>query len=326
MLEEKNPLLGVIRTILAILGVVATVFSCVIAFLALVNPEQTKVIITSFSSPSTPTPMVIVATVPAPTPLPTYTPYLTYTPYPSSPTAPPYPTYTPYPKPTLSPTPKPILVSLPFEDDFDMGPRPEWEIVQGKWGTAKGQFTLIDISERPAIGIALVGDTSWDNYAVEFDVTGLWDKFYDDYYHKYKDVSPEDYDNEKMNRNKPPIVGVTYYSRAAILVGVDKEGDGAGLIVGASYMVWGTFEEGLWNVASGTLVQAYGEEGAHLRITVRGNVYKVYDEKGKMLTSFSVPGCKGGKVGVWLSAYNELPATDWRAIPKIDNFSVTPLD
>ena len=77
---------------------------------------------------------------------------------------------------------------------------------------------------------------------------------------------------------------------------------------------------------SGTLVQAYGEEGTHLRVTVWGNIYEVYSDKGKMLTSFSVPGRKGGRVGIWLKALNELSASDWRAVPKIDNFSVTPLD
>jgi hypothetical protein len=211
-------------------------------------------------------------------------------------------------------TPRPLLVSLLFEDDFDVGPRSEWEIVSGTWGTADGQFTLIDISEWPAIGIALVGDTSWNNYAVEFDVTGLYD---DD--PRFSGLQIEGYGTEDME--------TVYSSRAAVLVGIDEKGNGAGFIIGEKYMVWGTFSNGLWsNIISGTLVQAYGDEGGHLLITVQGNLYKVYDSKGAMLTSFSTLGGKGGRVGIWLNSHRDLSASDWRAVPKIDNFSVTPLD
>ena len=91
-------------------------------------------------------------------------------------------------------------------------------------------------------------------------------------------------------------------------------------------MVGGIFKEGSWNVASGTLVESYGEEGAHIRVTVQGNVYRVYNEKGKILTSLSVPGHRGGRVGIWLKSCNDLPASDWRAVPKVDNFLVTPLE
>jgi hypothetical protein len=94
--EQRSPLLGVVLTILAVVVGLATIFSCVIAFLALVKPEQALVIISELSSLPTATPVVIVVTPPAPTPFPTYTPLPTYTPY---------PTYTPLPTPTPQSTP-----------------------------------------------------------------------------------------------------------------------------------------------------------------------------------------------------------------------------
>jgi hypothetical protein len=117
MFEEKSPFLGVILTILAIIGAVATVFSCVITLLAFVNPKQLEIRIKQIYPLSTPTPIVIVETAPTPTAPATYTPYPTNTPYPTytplptfikipvAPTPTPYPTYTPFP--TLTDTPIP---------------------------------------------------------------------------------------------------------------------------------------------------------------------------------------------------------------------------
>lgn len=329
--KGEKPHIDLGRAFLGIFGVLATIVSCYFTVMLSLNREVIAFVVPFLPSP---TPRIVYLTVPVTrfptdtseptiptlrsypsyTTSPTHTPYPpnpTYTPNPTHTSYPPNPTYTPYPKPTLSPTAKPIPGSLPFEDDFDVGPRSEWEIVSGTWGTANGQFTLIGISERPAIGIALVGDTSWDNYAVEFDVRGLHE------YSHYLSGS-EGYSIEDMETVRS--------SRAAILVGADEKGNGPGFIIGEKYMVWGTFNNSLWsNIISGTMVQAYGDEGGHLLITVQGNLYKVYDSKGAMLTSFSTLGGKGGRVGIWLNSHRYLSASDWRAAPKIDNFSVTPL-
>ena len=344
---DSSKLVQLVSNISQVFALAVTVLALVFSMWVFIQPQQVvpllEEMLDKLSTPEvTPTIEVVPATKasatsllvstpyhPQPTytpypPNPTYTPYPTHTAYPPNPTYTPYPThtayppnptYTPYPNPTLSPTAKPIPESLLFEDDFDVGPRSEWEIVSGTWGTANGQFTLISISERPTIGIALVGDTSWDNYAVEFDVTGLHD--YDD--PGWSGLQLEGYSTEDME--------TVYSSRAAVLVGIDEKGNGAGFIIGENYMVWGTFSNGLWsNIISGTLVQAYGDEGGHLIITVQGNLYKVYDSEGAMITSFSTLGSKGGRVGVWLNSHLSLSASDWRAVPKIDNFSVTPLD
>jgi hypothetical protein len=77
MLEEKSPALRIIIILLTMIGAVATVFSCVIAYIAFVNPQRTEIILKQLSSPSTSTPVVITVIAPTPTPYPTYTPYPT---------------------------------------------------------------------------------------------------------------------------------------------------------------------------------------------------------------------------------------------------------
>jgi len=49
-------------------------------------------------------------------------------------------TATPAP-PQDTPTPRPVSMPLPFEDDFDEGPRPEWETVLGTWRMVDGTYT-----------------------------------------------------------------------------------------------------------------------------------------------------------------------------------------
>lgn len=69
--------------------------------------------------------------------------------------------------PTSRSTPQPALsVSLPFEDAFDGGIRPEWDYDKGKWSVINGALTSVGIF-RPKV--ALVGNTTWKNYALDAD-------------------------------------------------------------------------------------------------------------------------------------------------------------
>jgi len=157
MTERKYPILSLVNTALAIIGVVATVFSCLIAFIVLVNPTMAQRVIIEFYNPITPTPKVIVITQPAPTlpPLPTYTPYPTY----ALP-----PTYTPFPQPSLIPT---FSLLLPFSDNFDNGVDSNWNITSGVWRTIDGRL-VADPSNKPSE--IIVGDENWENYVIELDV------------------------------------------------------------------------------------------------------------------------------------------------------------
>lgn len=209
----------------------------------------------------TPTAVPVPTTTPIPptaTPGPSATATLIPTPTPLPPTATSIPpTATPGPSPTATPTPEPALL---FFDDFDAGPKPDWEVLSGTWGMAGEKYTLIDISGGSVIGVSLIGDPSWRDYAIEAEVTGLYDDGESSYW----------YSNEGINRDDLRM------SRAAILVRVQDNGDGVGLIVGAEKIEWATLIDGRWSVVSGTLVDGYGETGTHLRIEVRGDVYAAY--------------------------------------------------
>jgi len=215
------------------------------------------------------------------------------------------PTTTHGPTPTTTPTLAPALI---FFDDFDAGPKPDWEVLSGTWGMAGGKYTMIDISGGSVAGISLVGDPSWRDYVIEVDVTGLYSPGDESYY----------YGNEAMNRDDLRM------SRAAILVRAQGNSDYVGLIVGAEHIEWGTLIDDRWSVVSGTLVDGYGAEGTHLRIEVRGDVYVAYAD-GKMITSFSDGRFPGGRAGIWLRS-TDMDTGDWRSVPKIDNFKVTRLD
>jgi hypothetical protein len=164
MFEEKSSLLGVILTILAIIGSIATLFSCLIGFMVFVNPKESQEFIVRLYFPETSTPRVITVTALTPTSPTMYTPYPTATSYPTST---PYPTYTPYPMPPPTSTPKPVVISLPFEDTFDLRPRAEWEPIKGSWRVVDGRLTTDPNDDWSLI---LVGDQEWSNYAVDVDV------------------------------------------------------------------------------------------------------------------------------------------------------------
>ena len=243
------------------------------------------------------------ALTPTAVPVPTTTPVPpTATPGPS-PTAtlvPPTPTHSPSPtaSPTATSTPEPALL---FFDDFDAGPEPDWEVLSGRWGMAGGKYTLTDISvDRPAIGISVVGETEWRDYAIESDVSGLYNG---DAYTEWEAAS----------------------SRAAILLRIQDDGRAVGLVVGEEFVQWAILADDSWTVVPGTRVQGYGEEGTRIKVEAKGNVYTAYVD-GKMITSFSDDRFPKGKAGLWLKSSQYLDPSEWKAVPKIDNFKVTKLD
>jgi len=195
--------------------------------------------------------------------------------------------------PTAPPTPS---LSLPFSDDFDAGPKPDWDVLPGKWGMARGKYTLTDISSSPVTGVSVVGDAEWHDYTVEADVSGLahgsWEGSGDD-------------------------------GMAAILVRIQDDGRAVGLMVDKDFLDWEILDGDSWTVVSNTRVGGYGESGAHIKVEAKGNVYAAHVD-GKMITSFSDDRFPSGKVGLWLgpSGYT----FQWLAVPKIDNFKVTKLD
>ncbi len=98
----------------------------------------------------------------------------TATPRPSDTTVPNTPTPVPLTNtptaipPTTTPTPDPRL----FWDDFETGIRPEWQMSGNNYSMVNGQLSSLGWFT------AYIGDTSWANYAVEFDLPYLiWSGF-----------------------------------------------------------------------------------------------------------------------------------------------------
>ena len=136
-----------------------------------------------------PTSRIAMAAEPTFTAQPTYTVEPTYTSYPTltrepMSTATPYPTNTPYPTYTSVPTSTTLPTSgaaagagsvgatptaappgLLFEDTFDLAIKPEWEILSGDWRFKNNLLTTI--SRDGEWSCMLVGDTDWDDYAIE---------------------------------------------------------------------------------------------------------------------------------------------------------------
>lgn len=144
--------INIFLTPLTIIVGLATIATCILAFVSFVIPQTTQ-------PHSTPSPVVIIAPVSSsPTHLqdsPTYTPYPTYTPLPTL-TPPPLPTQTSFTR-----------IPLPFQDDFDNGIKPEWEMVSGTWRVINGQLAADETDQQTAI---LVGDNTWTDYTVDVDV------------------------------------------------------------------------------------------------------------------------------------------------------------
>lgn len=81
-------------------------------------------------------------------------------------TSPPTNTPTETPTPTITNTPTPTLTFTPdltlFEDNFDTGPNPAWNILRGDIGISNGQL------KSTGTLVMQIGDSSWTNYTVSF--------------------------------------------------------------------------------------------------------------------------------------------------------------
>ena len=66
--------------------------------------------------------------------------------------------------PTKSPSP---IYPLPFEDNFDSGPKPEWQPLIGTWRMIDGTLTA---DEQNRWNMTFVGDERWKDYTVNVDV------------------------------------------------------------------------------------------------------------------------------------------------------------
>lgn len=73
MPKNTNPFLQIVLTALSIIGAIATVIRGVVGYLTLVNPQEIERAIVGLYQAASPSPVVIISTVPPPEPLPTLT-------------------------------------------------------------------------------------------------------------------------------------------------------------------------------------------------------------------------------------------------------------
>ena len=351
----ENKPIGCLLAFLALLGFLFTVLAVVIAFLTWVNPQGTTNILLQYVD--TPPPVIVKVTIVAtPTPGPAQTPIIesveqvvtrvvevtqvvevevtrqvivTAT-------------------PTHTPEFNPAAIAL--EDDFSVLNNSVWDIQRGNWQADSGKLSLVFNREAPEAGSLLAGFNEWDNYVIETNVARLYDYPIGDDRSNIRcnfliPSSREGYSSEIMNGapsttndKGTPWAGFnsctpgTWTSRAGVLVGVDRVGPMAGLIIGENYMGWGVLNGDSWNTDPARFVSAPGSSGANLRIDVNGVEYKVY-VNGQRVPGLDYVdvGSSGGRFGLWARNATDRNSdfigdeTDWRLTPKFDYVRVTPL-
>lgn len=157
MSEPRSQVLSLFEVVFAFIGAIATLFSCLLALIVLVNPSAAQRVIIEFYNASTSTPNIVYITQPPQKPLPTYTPYPTYTKESEINT-----------ETSLPPTS--TQSSLLFQDDFNSGLSPLWQLISGN------PFIVNDKLTADRDTWFMVGENTWENYSVEFeaDASDCW--------------------------------------------------------------------------------------------------------------------------------------------------------
>jgi hypothetical protein len=141
-----------VNKLIVVVGLLATVFSCVIAILAFTAPKTLTGIIVQIAGQTAEPEIVYVTVVVEPTKQP----------------------ITDTPKSTLIPSPiPPTLIPTPdlrvFWDDFEQGLKSDWITLQGYCTMSNGRLTCPEGNSRIE-----VGDFNWSNYKLTFDTGSYW--------------------------------------------------------------------------------------------------------------------------------------------------------
>ncbi|KAA3641956.1 MAG: hypothetical protein DWQ07_25505 [Chloroflexi bacterium] len=277
--EKTNKLLNYLNIFLPIFGAIATIVSCVFAFLAFTMPNSVQTVLVNLYDIVTPTPEIIFVTqeVTQP-PQPTYTFQPTFTVLPQEILI---VTATQIPA-TSSPTPVTIQdAGFVFRDDFEDGLDSQWNVVLGDIGMSNGKLTInAPFSEQHSEHLAVLDNINWGNYSITFELA--------------------DFDDTGAFVSDNP--------RAAILLRYEGNKDNIGFYfsgrkLGVQFGIFTQNNE--WELYSNSLVTGidrdfnfdYGPNT--IRIDCVGNTYTAYINN-KKITSANIPGPEFGKIGVWL--------------------------
>ena len=182
------------------------------------------------------------------------------------------------PTPTLSPTP---AIQLPFEDNFDNGPRPEWQPIVGTWRMFDGAYYSDDV-EDGRWNITLVGDENWTDYTVDVDAIRYHSGYPVRVIVRENDGSFMAFDTDCCVTK----VTLVYKGEETVIARNDVGGIDGGL-------EWILY---------------------HIKVEVRGSIYKIYSN-GKLLVEVQDVTLNRGRVGLALKypiryenfKVNELP-------------------
>ena len=173
-------------------------------------------------------------------------------------------------------------MNLPFEDSFNLRPRPEWEPATGTWRVVDGWYTGGGNAEWI---MTLVGDERWTDYALDVDVRFLWTS---------------------------PIRLIVRASRSGY-VAIEVDCCDINLLLVANGES-GTFahsdESGLRGGA--------GWDENHFRVEVRDDIFTVYRD-GTRLIQAQDPTLRSGRVGVaFLNPNTYMPRFDNVHVSRLD--------
>jgi DNA-binding CsgD family transcriptional regulator len=184
--------------------------------------------------------------------------------------------------PTPTNVPAPVLeAGIIFSDDFDLGPDPAWEVINGDPGMANGNYTVVaPFNESRSKHFSVVSDLYWDNVSIEFEIL-----------------------------NFRSHSGLQIDGQGALILHYIPDTGGVGLIFypGRYGILFGLIDSyGQWTLLDSTFVEGSSSNGfdftsssSVFRVEIIDNIYFVYIDE-ELITSASIPDYDYGLTGLWM--------------------------
>ena len=208
-------------------------------------------------------------------------------------------TATEAPSPTINP--QVVEPGFVFEDDFETGPDPKWEIISGELGMRQGWYTVTE--PHPGYQtehITILSDHIWKNVSVELEMLKL------DMFTTVKERS----------------------AAGGIIVGYQENGEAIGFIFrsGSLGLEFATLSpERQWSAMKGTYsnVAHFRYGASQIRVEVKRDMTYAYVDD-ELATYTQVTGYKPGQVGLWFRTNSSQGSLDYY-VPRFDYIKVEAL-
>jgi len=204
---------------------------------------------------------------------------------------------------TAQPTPtsdvRNVEPGFVFEDDFETGPDPAWEVISGELGMRQGWYTVTKpFNEVKTEHFMILSEYVWNNVSIEIGIQSF-----------YGDVQ-------------------SFNGAGGIIFRYLEDGSGIGLIFypkgyGLEFGILSP--ERQWTMLDGT--QATGDwisaDGTTITVEVKDDLYYAYINN-KLVTFTQIPNTEAGKIGLFFRTNREYNHLDQYA-PRIDWIRVVSL-